>query len=120
MQRRTIGILKSIGASNFSIIRLFLYFAFLIGLVGAVIGLAGGCAFLAKINATEEMLFNKFGWQLWNREIYAIDDIPNRLQWPLLIIIFVSAIAASLIGALIPSCQAAKRKCIEILQVNQL
>ena len=117
---KDIGILKSIGASNFSIVRLFLYFALLIGMAGAVIGMAAGCAFLARINAIEDLLFNKFGWQVWNREVYAIGDIPNRLSWTLLTIIFASAIAASLIGALIPSCQAAKRKCIEILQVNQL
>ncbi len=117
---KDIGILKSMGASNFSIIRLFLYFALLIGLAGAVIGMAAGCAFLARVNTIEDLLFNKFGWQVWNREVYSIGDIPNRLNGQLLAIIFVSAIAVSLIGALIPSCQAAKRKCIEILQVSQL
>ncbi|NIA17383.1 MAG: FtsX-like permease family protein, partial [Planctomycetes bacterium] len=117
---RDIGILKSFGASRFSIVRLFLYFAFLIGLTGAAVGMAGGCVFLAKINTLEDTLFNKFGWQLWNREVYAIEQIPNQLHWQLLAIIFASAIGASLLGSLIPSWQIARRKCIEILQVNQL
>ena len=75
--------------------------------------------FLLKINRIEAWLFEHFGFQLWDRTMYAIEDIPNRMSPKVLSIIALSAIVACLAGALIPSWQAVKQKPIETLQVNQ-
>jgi lipoprotein-releasing system permease protein len=117
---KDIGILKSIGASNVDIIELFSGYAFLVGIVGSGIGLYAGWVFLVKINRIENWLFEHFGFQLWDRTIYAIGDIPNQVEFKTLAVIVVSAIAACLVGALIPSLQAARRKPVETLQVGQL
>ena len=117
---KDIGILKSIGASNADIIELFSGFAFLVGLLGSCIGLLGGWLFLLKINQIEDWLFEHFKFQLWDRTIYAIGDVPNQVNPRVLGVIVLSAIVACLVGALLPSRQAAKQKPVEILQVNQL
>jgi lipoprotein-releasing system permease protein len=117
---KDIGILKSIGASNVDIIELFSGFAFLVGLSGSVIGLLSGWLFLLKINRIEDLLFERFGFQLWDRTLYAIGDIPSRIEPKVLVTIFLSAIAACLVGALIPSCQAARQEPVKTLQVGQL
>ncbi len=117
---KDIGILKSIGVSNVDIIELFSDYAFLIGIIGSGVGLLAGWVFLLKINPIEDWLFKHFGFQLWDRTIYAIGDIPNKVEFKILAIIAVSAIVACLIGALIPSLQAARKKPVETLQVGQL
>lgn len=117
---KDIGILKSIGASNADIIELFSGFAFLVGLLGSCIGLFGGWLFLLKINQIEDWLFEHFKFQLWDRTIYAIADVPNQVDPKVLGVIVLSAIIACLVGALLPSRLAAKQKPVEILQVNQL
>jgi lipoprotein-releasing system permease protein len=117
---KDIGILKSIGVSNVDIIQLFSGYAFMVGILGAGFGLLAGWVFLLKINPIEDWLFEHFGFQLWDRTIYAIGDIPNQVEFKILAIIVVSAIAACLVGALIPSLQAARQKPVEILQVGQL
>jgi lipoprotein-releasing system permease protein len=117
---KDIGILKSIGASNADIIELFSGFAFLVGLLGSCIGLLGGWLFLLEINRIEGWLFEHFKFQLWDRTIYAIGDVPNQVNPRVLGVIVISAIVACLVGALLPSWQAAKQKPVEILQVNQL
>jgi len=117
---KDIGILKSLGASNIDIIELFSGFAFLVGLLGSCIGLFGGWLFLLKINQIEDWLFEHFEFQLWDRTIYAIGDVPNQVDPKVLGVIVVSAIIACLVGALLPSRLAAKQKPVEILQVNQL
>jgi lipoprotein-releasing system permease protein len=117
---KDIGILKSVGAPSGAIVQLFLTFASLVGIVGASIGAGAGCAFLVKINDMEDWLFDRFGWQLWDRTVYAIGDIPNNIEWKVLAIIIVSAMAASLAGAILPSAGAARRRPVEVLQVNQL
>jgi len=117
---KDIGILKSVGVSNVDIIELFAGFAFLVGLLGSCIGLLGGWAFLLKINQIEKWLFDHFGFQLWDRTIYAIGDIPNQVELRVLAAIVLSAVAACLAGALVPSWQAARQRPVETLQVNQL
>jgi lipoprotein-releasing system permease protein len=117
---KDIGILKSLGVSRGAIVQLFLTFAALVGVVGAGIGAAAGCAFLPKINDMEDWLFEHFGWQLWDRTVYAIGDIPNDIEWEVLTIIIASAILAALLGALWPTARAARQQPVEILQVSQL
>jgi lipoprotein-releasing system permease protein len=116
---KDIGILKSIGVSNIDIMELFSCFAFLVGFLGSCMGLLGGWIFLLKINRIEAWLFKHFGFQLWDRTMYSIEDIPNRMDPKVLSIIVLSAIIACLAGALIPSWQAVRQKPIETLQVNQ-
>ena len=76
--------------------------------------------FLMKINRIEDWLYERFGFQLWDRTIYAMGDIPNRVSPKVFGIIALSAIVACFAGVLIPSWQAAKQKPVETLQVNQL
>ena len=117
---KDIGILKSVGVSNANIISLFLGFAFLVGLLGSALGVVSGWRFLVHINDIEDWLFKHFEWQLWNRTIYAIGDIPNRVGFEILAVIVVSAIFACLIGALVPAWQAARLRPVETLKVSQL
>jgi ABC-type lipoprotein release transport system permease subunit len=117
---KDIGILKSIGVSNIDIIGLFSGFAFLVGLLGSCLGLFTGLLFLKNMNRIEDWLFERFSWQLFDRTIYAIGDLPSKASPKLLGIIALSAIIACLAGALVPSWQAARQKPVETLQVNQL
>ena len=117
---KDIGILKSIGVSNAGLTGLYLGFAVLVAVFGSIVGLFAGWLFLLKINRIEDWLFVHFDFQLWDRTIYAIGDIPNQMDSGVLAGIVLSAIAACLAGALIPSRQAARLKPVETLQVSQL
>jgi lipoprotein-releasing system permease protein len=117
---KDIGVLRSIGVSGRDIIYLFSYFAFLIGFLGSVAGTFFGWMFLVKINEIESWLFKHFEFQLWDRTIYAIGDIPNTLDLGTLIVIIISAITACLLGGILPSWQGSKMNPTEALQVNQL
>jgi len=117
---KDIGILKSIGVSNANIMTLFLGFAFLVGLLGSCFGTFAGWLFLLKINGIEDWLFKTFRFQLWDRTIYAIGEIPNQVELKVLLVIVFSAIVACLAGALVPTWLAARLRPVETLQVGQL
>jgi len=119
-KNRDIGILKSIGASGFGITRVFLRYAVLTGLVGAVVGIACALIFLDNVNSLENWLYVKFGFQMWNREIYAIGEIPNRPGVALPLEVAAAAIAACLFGAMLPTIKAARQNCVDVLRVNQI
>ena len=117
---KDIGIIKSIGVSMPNIIWIFLLFSVFIAMMGSSIGVAAGWAFLYKVNDIEAWLYEHYGWQLWDRSVYAIGEIPNRVEPVVLAIIVGSAIVACMIGAAVPSVQAARKKPVQTLQVNQL
>lgn len=117
---KDIGILKSVGVSQFNLVSVFLLFSLLIGLIGAGIGAGLGAGVLYKANDIEDWLFVKFGWQVWDRSVYAIGKIPNDIDWTVMTIIIASAVAASMLGAFLPSMQASRKEVARILQVNQL
>jgi len=117
---KDIGILKSIGVSSANIIQLFLCFAAVVAFLGSAVGLFGGWLFLAKINNIENWLFERFGFQLWDRTIYAIGNIPSRLAPHVVLVIIISAFFVCLAGAALPSWLASRQKPVETLQVSQL
>lgn len=113
---KDIGILKSVGASGFNILSVFLNFAFLIGLSGSVIGALAGWPFLVYIN----QIFKFFKFRLWDPQTTSIGAIPNTIDLNVLGIIILCAIGASLLGAILPSLRAGRINCINTLQVAQL
>jgi lipoprotein-releasing system permease protein len=117
---KDIGILKSVGASGFNILSVFLSFAFLIGLAGSAAGTLAGWGFLVHINKIEDWMFEKFDFQLWDRQISSIGDIPNTVDLRVLGIIILCAIGACLLGAFLPSWRASRTRCVDTLQVAQL
>lgn len=117
---KDIGILKSLGVSDTDIVELFSGFASLIGLLGSCVGMIGGWLFLSKMNQIETWLFEHFGFQLWDRTIFFIGDIPSQVEFKVLAVIVLSAIAACLLGALVPSLQAARMDPVDTLQVGRL
>jgi len=117
---KDIGLLRSIGVSGFDVVELFAGFAFMVGLAGACIGVLGGWQFLLRINRIERWLFERIGFQIWDRTMFAIGDIPSHMSLRVLAIIVICAITACLIGALVPSWQAIRQKPVETLQVSQL
>ncbi len=114
-KRKDIGVLKSVGASNLSVLALFSGFAFNVGLIGSCTGTLLGWLFLANINRIEQWLYEHFGWQLWDRTIYAIGEIPNRIEPEVIATVIGSAILACLVGALVPSYLAARLRPVETL-----
>lgn len=118
---KDIGILKSMGVSTRGILSVFLLFSIFVGLAGAFIGAGAGCLFLNYImDPLSDWIYKVFGWQLWNPAIYAIQGIPNDIKPVVVAVVMFSALASCLIGGMIPSLQAARKRPIDSLQVNQL
>jgi lipoprotein-releasing system permease protein len=117
---KDIGILKSVGASKADVVELFCGFSVMVGLLGSFVGIICGWVFLLRINWIENWLFEHFGFQLWDRTIYAIGGIPNEIEPKLLAAIILAAVAVCLAGAFLPSRYAAKLEPVQSLQVSQL
>jgi len=117
---KDIGILKSLGASAVDVTTMFLNFGLLVGALGSALGAIAGWQFLVHINDLEALMLRWFHFQLWNRRLYAINEIPNSIYGEVLLAIVASAILASVLGALAPSIRGARKPPMQSLTVNRL
>lgn len=117
---KDIGILKSVGVSNWNVMSLFLGFGFLVGVFGSVVGAVCGLVLLEKFGLVEKWLVKYFDSHLMETVIEVVDDIGDELKLKVVIVTILSGIVVSLAGALVPSVQASRREPIENLQVTQL
>lgn len=97
---KDIGILKSIGASNKSIRKIFTYQGLIFGISGAI---SGGAIGLSICYLLSEYKFIKLP-----KDIYYIDTLPVQIQWLDVGIITVCAILLSIIASIYPATCAAK------------
>jgi lipoprotein-releasing system permease protein len=117
---KDIGVLRCLGVSPVGVLAMVLIFASLVGIIGGGIGIAGGWAFLAKVNVLEDWLYQTWGWQVWNRSVYAIGEIPNQVHTSVIALIGISTMLACWLGALIPALQAARKQPVEALRVGMI
>jgi len=113
---RDIGVLKAVGASSAGVAGIFLGYGAAIGLVGSILGTIGGYFFVRHINPIHEALGRWFGFQVWDPEWFLFQQIPNEVDPATGGAIVAGAIAAGLLGALIPALRAARMQPVEALR----
>ena len=81
----------------------------LLGMLGGLIlGTLGGWAVLHFFDSFRTWINDVISIVIWDRSKYYFDAIPNQMDWQLTVWLTVIAIAASAVGALIPSVLAAR------------
>ena len=105
---KDIGILKSIGAANSSIMAIFTLEGFLVGAIGTFLGVAGGLGL--------SYLLEKYQFIQLPRDIYYIDRFPVDVQFGDTLVIVVAALLISLLSCVYPAWQASRLNPIDALR----
>jgi lipoprotein-releasing system permease protein len=113
---RDIGILRTMGLTQGSIMRIFFICGSLIGIIGTLMGLALGTSFAYFIADLQHFLEWATGQQLWNPEIKYLSEIPARLRWEDVITTMVISLGLSLTITIIPARNAARLSPVEALR----
>jgi lipoprotein-releasing system permease protein len=104
---RDIGILKALGASNGGVMKIFLGYGLLLGVVGACLGTILGLAMTNNINGLEQTLGRLTGRDLFPRDVYYFDKIPTDIQLWAVMMVNAGAIGISVIASVLPALRAA-------------
>lgn len=109
-----IAILKTIGTSDFSILRIFIIIGSLIGVAGSLIGSLLGIIVTLNLENIRQTLNNLFDLNLFPSQFYFIDKIPTIIDYNQIFLIFVFSIIISLLATIYPSRVASKMKIKDI------
>ncbi len=104
---RDIGILKALGASNFGVMKIFLSYGLLLGVVGTGLGSALGLTLTTYINEVERFLSKITGSELFPREVYYFNEIPTDIQAWSVFLVNVGAVAIAVFASVLPALRAA-------------
>jgi lipoprotein-releasing system permease protein len=104
---RDIAVLRTLGASSGSVMRIFLMCGASVGIAGTVVGALLGIVFCLNIETIRHWLENLTGTNLFNPEIYFLSQLPAVLQWQEVAQVVGMALVLSLLATLYPSCRTA-------------
>lgn len=109
---RDIGILKSMGASRFSIMTIFMFQGSLIGLVGTSLGVVWGLRLCGFVAGDIDKIF-----QL-PAGVYGLDRLPVIVEPNLIALMAVCSFLICIIASVIPAWQAARLDPVEALRYD--
>jgi len=113
---RDIGILRTMGLTQGSIMRVFFLCGSLIGVVGTVLGVVLGCLFAYYIKDIQMLVEAMLGASLWNPEIRYLTEIPARLRWQDVSAVAGMALLLSFVITIWPARNAARMNPVEALR----
>jgi lipoprotein-releasing system permease protein len=110
---RDIAILRTVGASQSSMLRIFFIAGAAIGVAGTITGLVLGLVFCLNIGAIQHFLEWVLGVQLFNADVYMLDSIPAEVDAMDVVWVTLWSVFMSCVASLLPSWRAAKMDPVE-------
>jgi len=111
-----IAILRTLGASPGGITRIFLIQGTMIGLIGTLLGLAGGVSLALNVETVVPILESVLGFKFLAKDVYQIAELPSELRLPDVVTTAVVSFLMTLLATLYPSWRAAKVNPAEALR----
>jgi lipoprotein-releasing system permease protein len=111
-----IAILRTLGATPGSIMKIFIVQGALIGVIGMLLGVIVGVALALNIDVVVPFIERTFHVQFLAKDVYYISDLPSDLHWSDVITIGAVSLGLSLLATLYPSYRASRVNPAEALR----
>lgn len=113
---RDIAIMRTMGATRGTVLRIFFLTGATIGIMGTLTGLAGGLAFAFNIETIRRWLERLLDMELFNAEIYFLTQMPCKVDGGDVAATICMALGLSFLATLYPSWRAARLDPVEALR----
>ncbi|RVT86876.1 lipoprotein-releasing ABC transporter permease subunit [Rhodobacteraceae bacterium CCMM004] len=113
---RDIGILRTIGLSEGSVLRVFFICGAFTGLIGTALGVLLGCAFAIWIDPIFSAVNYFSGGGVWDPSIRGIYALPAKLEWADVLSAVALSLGLSFVVTIFPARRAARMNPVEALR----
>jgi lipoprotein-releasing system permease protein len=113
-----IAIMRTMGATAGTVLRVFLITGAAIGVVGTLAGLILGVLFSHYIKSIMAALNWITGANLWDPTVRFLSDIPSVLDWRDVVNVVLMALTLSLLATLYPAWKAARLDPVKALRMG--
>ncbi len=113
---RDIAILRTMGATRGSIMRIFFLTGASTGIAGTVVGFTLGLVFSLNIETIRQWIQKLSNTQLFSPEVYYLSKLPSKVEPDEVITVVVLSLALSFLATLYPAWRAAKLDPVEALR----
>lgn len=110
-----IAIMRTLGANNAFIKRIFIWYGLQAGMKGCLIGIVLGIILALNLTTFIQDIEWVIGKKLLSGDVYFVDFLPSELHWLDVLMVLVAALALSLIASLYPASRAAKLQPAQVL-----
>ena len=111
-----IAILRTLGASPFSIMKIFIVQGVVIGLIGTLAGSISGIILALNLDVVVPFIEHLFGVQFLSKDVYYISELPSDLRYHEVMLVSGISFAISLLATLYPSYRASQTQPAEALR----
>jgi lipoprotein-releasing system permease protein len=113
---RDIAILRTVGATRGTIMRIFFMSGAAIGVTGTLLGFILGILFAQNIETIQGWIETLTGTDLFAAEVYFLSNLPTRIETPDVVSVVGMGLALSLLATLYPAWRAASLDPVEALR----
>ena len=113
---KEIAILKSMGASRFSIMKIFSFQGLIIGVTGTAIGCVGGFTIVPNLNEIVGFIETLFGITAFPSDVYYLDKLPSKIEYFDSFLIVIFSIIICFLASLYPAWRASRMDPVEGLR----
>lgn len=110
-----IAIMRTLGANNGFIRKIFLWYGLLSGMKGALIGIVLGVILSLNLTAIIKAIEGFFGIKLLSDGVYFVDFLPSELHWLDVGYVLIATLVLSLVASLYPAVRASKLEPAKVL-----
>ena len=115
-KRGDIAVLRTIGASSFAILRIFLMCGAFVGVSGTLIGTVIGVTFCHNIHGIQHFVEQMTGGRVFDASVFMLSELPNTVDWADVVRVVALGLILSLLATLYPSWRAARTDPVEALR----
>jgi lipoprotein-releasing system permease protein len=111
-----IAVLRTLGASPGSILKIFMIQGTIIGLVGIILGVIGGVWLASNVETIVPAIESMIGQKFLSADVYYISDLPSDMHWNDVITISIVSFVLCLLATIYPALRAASTQPAEALR----
>lgn len=115
-KQASISILKTIGMSDYSVLKVFMMVGSSIGLLGTITGLFIGVIFSKNINYIKGLLEKISGTNIFEAEIYFLSSLPAKINYSEVLVVAFFSFFITVIATIYPAWRASKLDPVKVLR----